>query len=180
MTAAVKFFEHHRSLPFKTAVSLARDFLKSLEFHKNLDILKYFIDLCANNFSEYLQDDSVVNLVEGKITKRVLLIRLYAVRWVLDVMVNLLSSQSKGIICEQAYKLSHGKIVAAIGPKLNIDCRGASGKQILFLVRPKILTEVAMYGVSSSNKQVFTDALVSLLEFVHWKSFRYQSLLRIC
>lgn len=52
------------------------------------------------------------------------------------------------------YALCEKRVIAALGPKLNVRKESASGTQILFLLRSEILFEIAMNGLVSENYKV--------------------------
>lgn len=55
------------------------------------------------------------------------------------------------------YALCQQKVVAAVGPKLNVKREGAPGTQILFLLQPEIINEIALNGLSSESYKVQTN-----------------------
>lgn len=58
-------------------------------------------------------------------------------------------------IQEETYRLCQAKVIGAIGPKLNFSGSGGPGNQILFLLRAKILTEIASHGLGNANVEVY-------------------------
>lgn len=70
-----------------------------------------------------------------------------------DVTLKLLAYNIEEIQ-EEVYRLCHKKISSAIGIKLNTSKAGAPGSQILFMIRSKILIEIAGHGLTSDNLKV--------------------------
>lgn len=72
---------------------------------------------------------------------------------ILDVILSLLSHHLMEIK-QEMYFLCQQKVIAAVGPKLNVKKEGAPGTQILFLLQPEILIEIALNGLTSENYKV--------------------------
>lgn len=71
----------------------------------------------------------------------------------IDIVVSLLAF-NEASVREEMYSLCQKRVAAAIGPKLNISKTGAPGTQILFLLRPAIIQEITLHGITSDNKKV--------------------------
>lgn len=52
------------------------------------------------------------------------------------------------------YKLCLGKIIAAIGPRLNQLKSGAPGSQVQFILRSKVFLEIVVFGLVSKDLKV--------------------------
>ncbi|RZC42072.1 rotatin [Asbolus verrucosus] len=61
------------------------------------------------------------------------------------------------------------KALPTIGPKLNTSCTGVPGAQILFLLRPKVLVEIACQGLTNDNFQVRNYSEDILLHIIKCK-----------
>lgn len=70
-----------------------------------------------------------------------------------DVILPLLSHYMTEIR-QEMYELCQKKVITAVGPKLNATREGAPGTQILFLLQPEILTEIALNGLTSEDQKV--------------------------
>lgn len=73
--------------------------------------------------------------------------------FVLAIILSLLAYNTE-VIREEAYLVSHRKVLASIGPKLDMSYHGVAGAQILFLLNSKVIVEVAAFGLNSTNQEV--------------------------
>lgn len=71
----------------------------------------------------------------------------------LGVILSLLSHHLVEIK-QEMYALCQQKVTAAVGPKLNVKKVDAPAKQIVFLLEPEILIEIAFNGLTSENYKV--------------------------
>ncbi|CAG9829728.1 unnamed protein product [Diabrotica balteata] len=133
MTATVKFLKEYKNLSYAENIRLASDALASIEFHKDLDFVKVFVDVCSEGFSQIADDSLTISLVE-------------------DIILSLLNHAMVDIRLE-TYRLCHKTVVTYIGPKLN-DTTGIIGSQVIFLLNSKILVEITCFGLNNDNLEI--------------------------
>nr|CAI5848647.1 unnamed protein product [Callosobruchus analis] len=144
MTTTVKFLNDYKDMGISDSLKLAADSIPSLEFHKNMTFIEAFIDFCSHKLG--LTEDPVkLSIAE-------------------ETLLSLLSHHMQKIR-EETYKMCHEKVIATIGPKLNMSRNGESGSQILFLLTSKILTEIAAFGINdiSSEIQRYSEDILSYI-----------------
>ncbi|KAK4876162.1 hypothetical protein RN001_012584 [Aquatica leii] len=137
MTSAINFFRNYASLPFTEAIKLAKEAVKSLDFLKNVSFISSIIQLCSDHLPACVQEEFLETTE--------------------DVVLKLLAHNNKEI-CEQTYKECEKRVIAAIGPKYNTSGTGAPGSQVLFLLRPSILIEITLHGLTATNKTILKCA----------------------
>ncbi|CAG9862356.1 unnamed protein product [Phyllotreta striolata] len=138
MSATVKFLKDHKNLAAIECFQLANDALPSVEFHKDFDFLKFFVDLCVETYSLVSEDLTMVTVIEETVL--------------------CLLNHSMDEVKQEMYRLCHKTAVSYIGPKLN-DTTGVVGSQVQFLLTSRILVEIACYGLDSENYNVQKYAL---------------------
>lgn len=136
MSLAVDFLKNYKFLPVDESILLVKAGLKSLEFHKNLSLIKIFIELCTNKLPSLIEDENIR-------------------RNAADTLLELLSHCDNDIKRE-TYSLCTKRVISTVGPKLNTSKTGAPGSQILFLLNSAILNEITLCGLSSNDTQVKT------------------------
>ncbi|CAH1953846.1 unnamed protein product [Acanthoscelides obtectus] len=144
MTSTVQFLKHHKDSNVCNNIKLALESIPSLEFHKDMDFIKGFIDFCANNI--FLAEDPVkLSMVE-------------------EAVLSLLSHHMQEIR-EETYKTCHRKVVTTVGPKLSMSIDGEPGSQILFLLTSKILTEIAAFGMNEEKPEIqqYSEDIISYI-----------------
>lgn len=134
MSSTVTFLKNYKSLPIDEAILLAKESLKSLEFHKKLSLIKVFVELCTHKLPAFITNRNI---------------RQNAAAVVLDLL-----SHRDLIIRKEMYRLCTEKVIAAIGPTLNTSKTSGPGSQILFLLDPGIFIEIALNGASSNDSEV--------------------------
>nr|CAH7739552.1 unnamed protein product [Callosobruchus chinensis] len=144
MTSTVKFLKDHKDLSISDNLKLAVDSLPSLEFHKDLDFIRVFIDFCSLKLGS-TEDPVKLCMAE-------------------ETVLSLLAHHMPEIR-EETYRVCHKKVIATIGPTLNTSRNGESGSQILFLLTSKILTEIAAFGINdkSSEIQRYSEDIISYI-----------------
>lgn len=126
---------------------LAVEGVNSLEFHKNLTFVKNVVEICANKLPQHNFGESILKSVD-------------------DVVLALLAHSDMDVR-EYMYQQCKKRIVAAIGPKLNISKTGAPGSQVQFLLRPEVFLEIVVHGLTSDNKDIqecSEDIIVHILK----------------
>lgn len=65
VTAGVKFIKSCKALPTIESIYLAKESLLCLEFHRNLNFVKMFLDICAVNIPLHKFKGQVLDDVDG-------------------------------------------------------------------------------------------------------------------
>ncbi|XP_056634769.1 rotatin-like isoform X1 [Diorhabda sublineata] len=133
MSATVQILKEYKNLAISENIRLASDSVASIEFHKNFDFLKVYVDVSAKYFPQIYNDTSKTDIFE-------------------EVTLRLLNHAMMDIR-QEMYRLCHKMIVAYIGPKIN-DTTGIVGSQVLFLLRAKILVEISCFGLNCDNLEI--------------------------
>ncbi|CAH1155943.1 unnamed protein product [Phaedon cochleariae] len=145
ITSTVKFLKQYKNLSFTENLRLAVESLPSIEFHKDLDYLKIFVEVCSEKLPQTLNGTAKMSTVE-------------------EVVLSLLSH---GVmeIREEMYRLCQRVVISNIGPKLNMSYSGVAGSQILFLLTSKILVEIATFGMTSDNLEIqrYAESILTYL-----------------
>ncbi|KAK9883541.1 hypothetical protein WA026_001716 [Henosepilachna vigintioctopunctata] len=132
MSAAVQFIRNDLSC-FARLIAIAKKAILSLQFHKNLSFIDMLIQECSTRFSLHTNETDAANME--------------------DVLLSLLCHHKDEVVA-YSYKLCQNKVISAIGPMLNLTGTGVSTVQVVFLLRSKIIIEIAKYGISNENLEV--------------------------
>lgn len=133
MSAAIELMKNHDVLCFSKIISLAKNGLLSLQFHENLAFVRIIVESCATKFNVHTNEEDAL-ICE-------------------DVLLSLMSHHIEEVV-EYTFELCYKKMINAIGPMLNLNGFGVSSSQVVFLLQPKILNELAQFGLSNQNDQV--------------------------
>lgn len=153
MTAFTKFMKNYKQLCLEEVANLAKEALLSLQFHKNLKFVGIVLDIFSEKLSMKNGKNATKTVAKGNNYFRICKHVTQDV-FVADVMLALLS-HSDPIVQMEAYNICHRKIGETISPKLNVLKSGSPGTQILFLLQPEIIVELASFGLAHSDPQVF-------------------------
>ncbi|XP_044758408.1 rotatin [Coccinella septempunctata] len=148
MSASVELMRNHDVYCFSKLIGLAKNGILSLQFHENLAFVRIAVETCATKFNLHTNEEDAL-IME-------------------DVLLSLLSHHIEEVV-EYTYELCYKKVITAIGPMLNFNGYGVSSNQVVFLLRPKILTEIAQFGLSNKNKQVQKYAEDIVIHFLKCK-----------
>lgn len=146
MSAAVKLLRNYKAIHYSDNIALAKQAILSLQFHKNLSFVKAVVEMCATQTT----DNNLAKDVTGRTP---LIFKFFIVTIVLEIVLVLLS-HSVIEIRQEMYELCKKKVVAAVGPKLNVSKEIAPGSHITFILNSEILTEIATNGLTSDNSKV--------------------------
>ncbi|KAJ8910706.1 hypothetical protein NQ315_002033 [Exocentrus adspersus] len=144
MSATIRFLKQYETLTISKGLKLAKEALPSIEFHANFELLKGLVDMCSSKFHQLADSNEMIETVE-------------------DVVLNLLSHNLISIK-KEVYRLCHRIILNHIGPEANLDLKGS---QILFLLNPKILINITVFGMTNQDldiKRYAKDILLYILK----------------
>lgn len=65
MSCAIQFLKQ-KNCSTVDSITLAKQALLSLEFHKDVTFVKLFIDLCASRLPSHMNDENMVDTATGK------------------------------------------------------------------------------------------------------------------
>lgn len=173
MSASVVFLKEHQSKNFIEIVDLTKKAILSLQFHKNLNFLKYLVEIFATKMPTDISDPAKRDITGKNIIFYFLFY--FSFEIISDIILSLLSHYLMEVK-QEMYFLCQQKVIAAIGPKLNVRKEGAPGTQILFLLQGDILIEIALNGLQSENYKVIIGYANSI-SFICW-SFRFKQALK--
>ncbi|CAH0554508.1 unnamed protein product [Brassicogethes aeneus] len=131
MNAAVKILKNHKHQNFHEFLHFTEKSLPSVEFHKNLHLLKIYVEVVSEKLFLLKDDEEMQDKAE-------------------NITLFFLSHNSVEIK-EEMYRLCHSKVIGTVGPKINL---GNLGSPIFFILTDKILTEISMFGVTSKNSKI--------------------------
>ncbi|XP_066247682.1 rotatin [Euwallacea similis] len=145
LTTTVKFLRNAGKATVAEKFRLAYSAIPGVEFHRNLQFLSSFVDLCADMLYSYRDDLEIVKLAQ-------------------DTLLQLLAHRIPEIQ-EETYRLCHRKVIDNIATQMNFTAIGIPGSPVYFLLHSEIITEIALFGLRKHEvKRLAEEILLYVLK----------------
>ncbi|XP_066146267.1 rotatin isoform X2 [Euwallacea fornicatus] len=145
LTSTVKFLKNAEKATVAEKFRLAYSAIPGVEFHRNLQFLSSFVDLCADKLYSYRDDVEIMKLAQ-------------------DTLLQLLAHRIPEIQ-KETYRLCHKKVIDNITTQMNFAAIGVAGSPVYFLLHCEIITEIALFGLKKHEvKRLAEEILLYVLK----------------